>query len=108
MGPTTPVAERRRWQRLAVTVPMFIRGIDERGKDFLELSAALNISAGGALLVSRRYLPNDSKVSLEIPAPPLPKQQFKAQSVKAKVVQVSSCDRYHLCGLAFSRPLTVN
>lgn len=108
MAPATSGAERRRWQRLAVTVPMFIRGVDERGKDFLELSAALNISAGGALLVSRRFLANDSKVSLEIPAPPLPKQHFKAQNVKAKVVQVSSCDCYHLCGLAFSRPLAIH
>lgn len=106
--PTVTGAERRRWQRLAVTVPMFIRGVDERGRDFLELSAALNISAGGALLVSRRFLPNDSKLSVEIPAPPLPKQHFRAQSVKARVVQVSSCESYHLCGLAFSRPLTVH
>jgi hypothetical protein len=88
---------------------MFIRGVDERGKDFLEFSAALNISAGGALLVSRRFLPNDSKVSLEIPAPPLPKQHFKGQNVKARVVQqVSSSDCYYLCGLAFSRPLAIH
>ena len=108
MAPATSGPERRRWQRLAVTVPMFIRGVDERGKDFLELSAALNISAGGALLVSRRFLPNDAKVSVEIPPPPLPKQHFKAHSVKARVVQVSSSDCYYLCGLAFSRPLAVH
>lgn len=89
---------------------MFIRGVDERGKGFVELSAALNISAGGALLVTRRFLPSDSEISVEIPAPPLPlaMQRFRAHNLKARVVQVSSCDCYHLCGLAFSSPLTVN
>lgn len=101
-------AERRRWQRLAVPVPMFIRGLDERGKEFLEFSTALNISAGGALLASRRYLPSNSKISLEIPAPPFPKRLLEARSVKAKVVQIRNSDRYHLCSLAFSRPLKTN
>jgi len=87
---------------------MFIRGLDERGKEFLEFSTALNISAGGALLASRRYLPNNSKISLEIPAPPFPKRQLEARSVKAKVVQIRNSDRYHLCSLAFSRPLKTN
>ena len=87
---------------------MFIRGIDERGKDFLEFSTALNISAGGALLVSRRFLPSESKIFLEIPPAPYPKEKSKARSIKARVVQVRNSDRYHLCNLEFSRPLTVN
>jgi c-di-GMP-binding flagellar brake protein YcgR len=100
--------ERRRWQRLKVPVPMFIRGVDERGKDFLEFSTALNISAGGALLVSRRYIPNDSKIFLEIPPAPYPQERTKGRSIRARVVQVRNSDRYHLCNLEFSRPLTVN
>jgi hypothetical protein len=108
VAPATSGTKRRRWKRLAVTIPVFIRGVDERGRDFLDLSAAVNISAGGALLVSRRFLPSDSRVSVEIPAPPLPKHHFKAQRLKARVVQVRSGDGYHLCGLAFSRPLALH
>jgi PilZ domain len=109
---TITSAERRRWQRLPVPVPMFIRGVDEQGKDFLEFSTAINISAGGALLVTRRYLPSSSKISVEIPPPALPRhmsaQSAKARNIKAKVISVTLSDRYHLCGLAFSRPLTIH
>jgi hypothetical protein len=100
-------AERRRWQRLPVPVPMFIRGVDEQGKKFLEFATALNICAGGALLATRRFLPEASKVSLQIPPPPFPKQvlsDLMVQNLKAKVVQVRNSEHYHLCGLSFSRP----
>jgi PilZ domain len=105
-----PIAssERRRWARLSVPVPMFIRGVDGHGKEYLDFGTALNISAGGALLASRRYLPNDAKISLEIPPPPFPKQGAKPRSVKARVVHVRELERYHLCSLAFSKPLTIN
>ncbi len=111
MPETSSAAERRRWQRLPVPVPMFIRGVDEQGKGFLEFSTAINISAGGALLVTRRYLPSASKISVEIPPPALPKQisaqTSKTRNLKARVISVTVSDRYHLCGLAFSRPLTL-
>jgi len=103
-------AEKRRWQRLPIPVPMFIRGADERGKGFLEFSTALNISAGGALMVTRRHLPRSSKVSLQIPTPPFPKQvssQVLPRKLKARVVRVRNADGYYLSGLAFSRPLVV-
>jgi c-di-GMP-binding flagellar brake protein YcgR len=87
---------------------MFIRGVDERGKEFLEFSTALNISAGGALLVSRRFLPSDSKIFLEIPPAPFPKAKSKAHNIRARVVQVRNSEQYHLCSLEFSRPLAIN
>jgi PilZ domain len=105
---TTTSAERRRWERLSVPVPMFIKGVDERGKKFLEFGTAINICAGGALLASRRFLPNDSKVSLEIPPPPFPKEKSKARNLRARVVHVRTADRYHLSSLAFSKPLSTD
>lgn len=104
--PHSSNGERRRWQRLSVPVPMFIRGVDDRGKEFLEFSTALNISAGGALLVSRRFLPDDAKILLEIPPAPFPKTKSKAHNIKARVVQVRNSERYHLCSLEFAKPLT--
>ena len=106
-----PRAERRRWQRLPIPVPIFIRGVDERGKGFLEFSTALDISVGGALVVTRRDLASSSKISLQIPMPPFPKlvsSQFILRKIKVRVVQVRNAEGYYLSGLAFSRPLVVH
>ena len=108
MASGTAGNERRKWDRLRVPVPIFVRGLDESGKPFVEFSTALNISAGGALLAIKRYLPSDTKVSLEIPAPAFPRKHLESQNLKAKIVQVRNSDRYHLCGLSFSRPLKTN
>jgi PilZ domain-containing protein len=103
--------EKRRWQRVALPVPVFVRGIDELGKDFLEFSTALNISRGGALLATRRYLPLTAVVSLQIPPPPFPSQSLPQPvigSLEAKVVQVRQAHRYHLSGLSFTHPLATD
>ena len=99
---------RRRWERLPIAVPVFVRGKDDRGKEFLEFTTAINISAGGALLATRRYLPRSSHVSLEIPSAPLPGLSVPVGPVRTlggQVVQISNSAQYHLCGLQFSRPL---
>jgi hypothetical protein len=111
VGRVTSGADKRRWQRLPIPVPMFIRGVDERGKGFLEFSTALNISAGGALLLTRRHLASSSKITLQVPTPPFPKHvssQLLMRKLSARVVQVRNSDGYYWCGLAFSRPLVVN
>ena len=111
MGHVIAHPERRRWQRLPIPVPMFIRGLDEKGKGFLEFSTALNISAGGALMLTRRHLPSSSKISLQIPTPPFPKHvssQFLLRKLTARVVRVVNAGGYYYSGLAFSRPLVVH
>src|SRR5579875_3603842 len=62
--------ERRRSQRLSIAIPVFARALDSQGREFLEFTTTLNISAGGALLALRRYLPPESTISLEIPTAP--------------------------------------
>ena len=44
---------RRKWDRLPISIPFFMRGNKESGEEFLEFATALNFSAGGALLASR-------------------------------------------------------
>ena len=56
--------ERRRWQRLPLAIPVFIRCQDENGKDILEFATALNVSAGGMLVAVRRMLPDVEQYSL--------------------------------------------
>jgi hypothetical protein len=100
--------ERRKWPRLPIAIPVFVRSRDEKGKEILEFATALNISAGGALVAVRRSLPLSTQVLLEIPSAPLavanslPKA---ARNLRARILRVDHADGYHLVGLKFSRPL---
>jgi c-di-GMP-binding flagellar brake protein YcgR len=100
--------QRRNWERLPLAIPVFVRGRDERGKEFLEFATALNLSAGGALLAVSRALPLSSGVSLEVPSAPLSDVANLPRAVRrlqARVVHARSSNRHQLIGLKFSRPL---
>ncbi|MGE5054662.1 MAG: PilZ domain-containing protein [Acidobacteriota bacterium] len=103
--------ERRRWARISLAIPVFVRGINGQGKEFLEFCTLLNESAGGALLAIRRSLPLRSRVSLEIPLPPVAKQinfRRKIPFLKARVVRITFSNGWNLCGLQFARPLLLS
>lgn len=108
MRAKTPVAERRRWPRLPLAIPVFVRTQDGKEKEFLEFATALNVSAGGMLVAVRRSFPSSARVSLEIPSAPLaalaalPKA---ARSLRAKALRLERAEGYNLVGLKFSRPL---
>lgn len=98
-------ADRRRWQRLPFAVPVFLRGKDERGKEFLEFTSAINISLGGALVATRRYFPVTSEILVEIPSGPVPGRVQPVPPertlLEARIVRVAPSDRNYLCGLQF-------
>ena len=104
----SPETENRKWPRLPLAIPIFVRSRDEEGKELLEFATALNISAGGALVAVRRSLPLSAQVLLEIPSAPLvsgnsfPKA---SRTLRARAVRVTHVDGYHLLGLKFSHPL---
>lgn len=97
-------SDQRKWQRIPLAIPVFIRGADEEGKEFLEFATALNISAGGALVATRRQLPRCVRLSLEIPVAPVPRAITLPKAVRrmrAKLVRVTQGDSYQLWGLKF-------
>lgn len=99
-------AERRKWQRLPLAIPVFVRGIEPSGRKFIEFATALDISVGGALLSIQRYLPEGSKIMLEIPSNPIPSGKNKNQKgLSAKLVRVTHGQQGQLLGLKFQRPL---
>jgi hypothetical protein len=105
---STSKKDARRSTRLQLAIPVFVRARDGAGKDSLEFATAVNISAGGALVVVRRSLPKSALVSLEIPSAPLgPIQGIKTTSriMQAKAIWVAHLDDHHLLGLKFARPL---
>ena len=63
--------ERRKWARLPLAIPVFVRSRDGKGKEFLEFATALNVSAGGMLVAIRRVLPAVAQIQLEIPSAPV-------------------------------------
>ena len=100
--------ERRRWPRLALAIPVFVRSGVEDGKEFLEFATALNVSAGGMLVAVRRSLPYSSEISLEIPSAPLAgltQLPWAARTLRAKVLRTEHAETYNLVGLKFARPL---
>jgi hypothetical protein len=104
--------DRRRWERLPLAIPVFVRGLDPHGKQFVDFATALDISVGGALLAIHRALPEGSKIMLEIPSAPThqnhpnPKvPRAVRQNFYAKAVRVTSNDTCHLLGLQFQKPL---
>ena len=103
-----PEKERRKWTRLPLAIPVFVRSRDEKGKEFLEFATALNISAGGALVAVRRSLPKTAQVLLEIPSAPLAATATlprAARTLRARATRITHAEGYHLLGLKFSRPL---
>jgi len=103
-----PEKERRKWIRLPLAIPVFVRSRDEKGKEFLEFATALNISAGGALVAVRRSLPKAAQVLLEIPSAPLAATAGlprAARTLRARATRITHSEGYHLLGLKFSRPL---
>lgn len=101
----------RKWARLHLAIPVFVRTREEKGKESLEFATAINISAGGALVVVRRSLPKSAMVSLEIPSAPVGPAsglQRASRVIRAKAVWVTHLDDYHLLGLKFVRPLSTD
>jgi hypothetical protein len=103
--------EERRWARLQLAIPVFVRTRDGNGKDSLEFATAINISPGGAMVIVRRSLPKSTLVSLEIPSAPIgPANGLRISSriMQAKAVWVTHLDDYHLLGVKFARPLNTD
>lgn len=108
MGVLSRPSERRKSQRLHLQVPMFLRGPDANGGEFLDLVKTLDISATGAHLVAGRPLRSNDLVSLTIPAPP-PGQSGLVPAgmspIQARVRRVEAAGDVHLLGVEFTRPL---
>jgi hypothetical protein len=104
-------AERRKWARLPLAIPVFVRSRDRKGKEFLEFATALNVSAGGMLVAIRRVLPTIAQIRLEIPSAPvaslaaLPKA---SRALRAKALRTTPAEGYYLLGLKFAHPLLLS
>ncbi len=105
-----PPIERRRWPRLPLAIPVFVRSwLDsDSQKESLEFATALNVSAGGMLVALRRALPASAEISLEIPSAPfatLASLPHAAHKLPAKILRTQLGSSYALVGLKFVQPI---
>lgn len=100
--------ERRRYQRIHLQVPLFIRGKDTYGEQFLELAKTLDISANGAFIASPRPLALNEIVTLTIPAPSITSSALVPSGmppIQAKVKRGQEAGDVQLIGVEFLKPI---
>lgn len=101
--------ERRRFQRMHLQVPLFIRGRDAHGEQFLELAKTLDISGLGAFLTCPRALAINEVVTLTIPAPSITSSALVPAGmppIQARVKRQQEAGDVHLVGVEFLKPLS--
>ncbi len=105
-----PAAERRKWSRLPLAIPVFVRSLDEKGTESLEFATALNVSAGGMLLGVRRTVKPGATLRIEIPSAPVASMTAGsiARTLEGKVLRITPADGYYLLGIKFLRPLPLS
>jgi PilZ domain-containing protein len=98
----------RRSPRIRLQVPVFVRGTDASGVEFIELTKTLNISATGACITSAHILWPDQVVHLTIPAPsPAVSSLVPSETppITARVLRQDAAGEMRLFGLEFLRAI---
>jgi hypothetical protein len=98
----------RRSPRIRLQVPVFLRGTDASGAEFVELTKTLNISSTGACITSTHIIRPDQVVHLTIPAPsPASSSLVPSETppIVAKVLRQDAAGEMRLFGLEFLRAI---
>jgi len=108
-GERSGFAQRRNSPRIRLQVPVFLRGVDSSGVEFIELTKTLNISATGACIACTHVLRPDQIVSITVPAPsPTSSSSVvpnETPPISARILRQSVAGDIRLFGLEFLRPL---
>ena len=98
----------RRSPRIRLQVPVFVRGTDVSGAEFIELTKTLNISATGACITSGHIIRPDQIIHLTIPAPSPSFSSLvpsETPPITARVLRQDSAGEMRLFGLEFLRAI---
>jgi PilZ domain len=71
----------------------------------MEFAAALNISAGGALLHTRSFFPVDSMVTLRVPLSPVLGREHRDQQIEARILRFDAREKGFDLAVEFTRTL---
>lgn len=103
-----PYDDRRRFYRIHLQVPLFIRGRDAHGEQFVELGKTLDISGLGAFLICPRSLTVSDIITLTIPAPSIISSGLVPAGmppIQARVKRQQEAGEVHLVGVEFLKPI---
>jgi hypothetical protein len=98
----------RSTSRIRIQIPVFLRGYDATGLEFIELTRTLNISARGACIASSHLLRPGQTVHLTIPAPATASSSLvpsETPPIAAKVSRQQMLGDLKIFGLEFLRSL---
>jgi hypothetical protein len=101
-------AQRRRSPRIRLQVPVFVRGLDASGVEFIELTKTFNIGSTGACIASAHILRPEQIVHLTVPAPSPASSSLvpnETPPIAARVLRQETVGDLRLFGLEFLRPL---
>lgn len=101
-------SKQRRFPRIRLQVPIFLRGQDASGVDFVELTKTLNISASGACIASSHMLRQNQVVHITIPTPSPASSGLvpnETPPITAKVLRQQAAGELRLFGIEFTRTL---
>jgi PilZ domain len=108
LGVQTLSDERRRFPRIQLQIPLFIRGRDAHGEQFVELAKILDVSGLGAFITSPRALRVGGVVTLTIPAPSITSSALVPAGmapIQARVKRQQEAGDIHLIGVEFLKPI---
>jgi hypothetical protein len=100
--------DRRRFHRIHLQVPLFIRGKDAHGEQFVELGKTLDISGLGAFVICPRSLAINDIIILTIPAPSIISSGLVPAGmppIQARVKRQQEAGDAHLVGVEFLKPI---
>jgi len=100
--------ERRRSRRIHLQIPIFVRALNHRDVEFLELTKTLDISDLGARLIGHLPLQKDEMISLTIPAPIPSSPEFGGVGtppIQARVLRLEMGGDLEIAAVEFLHPL---
>ena len=107
-GSTVESPQTRAASRIRIQIPVFLRGHDAKGVEFIELTKTLNISARGACIASMHMLRPGQTVHLTIPSPTTASSSLvpsETPPIAAKVRREQAFGDLKVFGLEFLRSL---
>jgi hypothetical protein len=101
-------SQERQNPRIRIQIPIFLRGTDATGVEFIELTKTLNISSSGACIASSHLLQNEEVIQLTIPTPSASTAglvPYETPPISAKVLRQQAAGDLRLFGIEFFHPL---
>ena len=102
------LSQQRRSPRIKLQVPVFVRGVDASGVEFIELTKTFNISATGASIASAHILRPEQVIHLTIPTPsPTSSGLLPSETppISARVLREEAIGDIRVFGVEFLRAL---